>query len=138
VSKTGWRIDGGRHVCDVEFIVTDLPNNLLGLTAGHVVWIDRDAAGFGWFVDSSPNADEEFGLNSHEFSYDEAAGRMDLLTVLAHELGHVLGFEHDSAPGHLMSETLALGSRLLSIGVDEVIDNVFANPDWPCDESRFA
>ena len=57
---------------------------------------------------------------------------MDLLTVLAHELGHLLGFEHDPAPGHLMSETLAPGTRLLlPIGTSEDIDNVFANPDWP-------
>ena len=117
---------------DVEFIVTDLPNNLLGLAAGHVIWIDRDAAGFGWFVDSTSDTDEEFGLNSHEFSYDGAtSGRMDLLTVLAHELGHLLGFEHDSEPGYLMSETLAPGTRLLPIGAEDDIDNVFANPNWP-------
>ena len=112
-------------VNDIEFVVTDLPNNLLGLAAGHVIWIDQDAAGFGWFVDPTPDTDEEFGPS------EAAAGRMDLLTVLAHELGHVLGFEHDSEPGHLMSETLAPGTRLLTIGVDEDIDYVFANPDWP-------
>ena len=56
---------------------------------------------------------------------------MDLLTVLAHELGHILGFEHDAAPGHLMSETLAPGTRLLPIGASTDIDDVFANPDWP-------
>ncbi len=113
------------------------PNNLLGLAAGHVLWIDRDAAGFGWFVDPTPDSDEEFGLNSGEFSYPAfgpsgaAAERMDLLTVLAHELGHLLGFEHDPAPGHLMSETLAPGTRLLPIGSSADIDDAFANPDWP-------
>ncbi len=110
---------------NIEFIVTDLPNNLLGLTAGHINWIDRDAAGFGWFVDPTPDADDEFGLGGL------AAGRMDLLTVLAHELGHLLGYEHDSAPGHLMSETPAPGTRLLPIGTSNDIDDVFANPDWP-------
>ena len=110
---------------DIEFIVTDLPNNLLGLAAGHVVWIDRDAAGFGWFVDSTPDTDEEFEPGG------AASGRMDLLTVLAHELRHLLGFEHDAAPGHLMSETLALGTRLLPIGAVTDIDGAFANPDWP-------
>ena len=56
---------------------------------------------------------------------------MDLLTVLAHELGHLLGFKHDSDPGHLMSKTLAPGIRLLRIGTSDEIDQVFANPDWP-------
>ena len=117
---------------DVKFIVTDLPNNLLGLAAGHVIWIDQDAAGFGWFVVPTSDADDEFGLNSHEPSYGTgAAGRMDLLTVLAHELGHLLGIEHDTAPGHLMSETLAPGNRLLPIGSSNDIDDVFSTPDWP-------
>ena len=56
---------------------------------------------------------------------------MDLLTVLAHELGHLIGFEHDAEPGHLMFETLAPGMRLLPIGTGSDIDQVFANPDWP-------
>ncbi len=56
---------------------------------------------------------------------------MDLLTVLAHELGHSLGFKHDAGPGHLMSETLTPGIRLLPIGSGADIDQAFANLDWP-------
>jgi predicted Zn-dependent protease len=36
---------------------------------------------------------------------------MDLLTVLRHELGHVLGLDHD-APVDVMAETLEVGERL--------------------------
>ena len=34
---------------------------------------------------------------------------MDLLTVLAHEIGHVLGYDHDEES--VMAETLAAGMR---------------------------
>ncbi|MDX1654175.1 MAG: hypothetical protein R3310_03060, partial [Candidatus Competibacteraceae bacterium] len=43
----------------------------------------------------------------------EAYGEMDLLSVVIHELGHVLGQEHDSDGGS-MDQTLAAGVRSLS------------------------
>ena len=60
--------------------------------------IDLDAAGWGWFVDDTPFNDVEFGLSLSEvekmaLETSPAFGRMDLLTVVTHEMGHVLGFE---------------------------------------------
>ena len=33
---------------------------MLGEAVGKTIFIDRDAAGYGWFVDPTPAADEEF------------------------------------------------------------------------------
>ena len=37
---------------------------------------------------------------------------MDLLTVVSHELGHLLGHEHESGEGAIMSESLDAGIRI--------------------------
>jgi hypothetical protein len=91
--------------------LTDLPGRQLGLYDGAAIWLDADAAGHGWFVDLTPSHEEEFAGG---FAAGAAPGRMDLLTVLRHELGHALGLEDlDPAahPGDVMAATLAPGSR---------------------------
>jgi hypothetical protein len=64
-------------------------------SAGHII-IDSDAAGFGWYIDSTPLDDAEFphGDAATRFYTDPTsapAGRYDLLTTVMHELGHQLG-----------------------------------------------
>jgi hypothetical protein len=88
--------------------VMDLPGLYLGATENGRVYIDRDAAGWGWFVDPTPWADEEFGIAG-----GPADGRMDLLTVLMHEMGRLMGFGVGDAAWHgVMAATLTPGSRL--------------------------
>jgi hypothetical protein len=102
----------------VSFEVADLEGLALGHTSGTSITIDVSAAGHGWFVDATPYYDEEFHQNDsgdlvlEAIKDSEAAGRMDLLTVVMHELGHVLGFDHTEAEG-LMDETLEVGVRCL-------------------------
>lgn len=101
-------LDASGHLAEwphVDWQVTDLPGDLLGFFAGQTVFIDRDAAGWGWFVDRSLIKRSE--SNPIE---PEQESRMDLLTVVLHELGHVLGLDHED--GGLMSESLAPGQRL--------------------------
>ncbi|GIW78815.1 MAG: hypothetical protein KatS3mg105_0622 [Gemmatales bacterium] len=75
--------------------VADLPAGYLGLAFPDQILIDVNAAGYGWTLDvtSMPQ-------------------RIDLLTVVSHEFGHVLGlpdFDHHS--GSLMSGFLGTGER---------------------------
>jgi PKD repeat protein len=113
---------GIRTLQDVEFQIADLDGSTTGLTLGSTVWLDTDAAGYGWFVDETPWDDAEFGtvgrngeLLADNFSV--ASGRMDLLTVVMHELGHILGLADLISArnmGDVMYETLPTGVRRTS------------------------
>lgn len=91
---------------NVSVRIADLAGSYLGLTDGKTIWLDVNAAGFGWFVDSTPWEDSEFTTPGDQGEQ----GHMDLLTALVHELGHVLG--HDHPEEGVMAEALATGTRV--------------------------
>lgn len=97
----------------VAFGVTDLKGSILGLSTTGLVLVDTNAAGWGWFVDTTPLQDEEFAAAGGVVG--EAGVRMDLLTVLVHELGHVLGLadRHAAEDASVMAGHLDVGQRLL-------------------------
>jgi hypothetical protein len=77
--------------------------------------IDLDAAGHGWCVDATPLRNEAFrradgALVARDGS--AADGRMDLLTVVVHELGHLMGFVDDQEGIGPMAATLDAGRRI--------------------------
>ena len=97
-------------LASVKFAVADLPGATLGLADGNTIFIDMDAAGHGWFVDSTPWQDEEF--SGQQAIDPRAVDDIDLLTVVEHELGHILGLaDLDASLDDLMSETLSSGIR---------------------------
>jgi hypothetical protein len=125
-----WAVAGGSQLlADVSVRIADLPGNLLGETIGRTVLIDRDAAGYGWFVDPTPRDDAEFtplppgALVAQPQS--AADRRADLLTTVMHEMGHVLGYR-DGDEG-LMSAALPLGVRWPS-AADRVFAELGARP----------
>ncbi|MDY0165952.1 MAG: matrixin family metalloprotease, partial [Thermoguttaceae bacterium] len=96
--------------------IVDLPGLLLGRTVGNTILIDHNAAGFGWHV-APTNADFQPGGRLGELAArpgTEAVHRIDLLTVVMHEMGHLLGYEH--ADSGLMQPALDPGVRWLPEG----------------------
>ncbi len=106
----------------MSLCIADLGSDLLGQFDGRSIPLDDDAAGYGWFNDRTPRTDEEFAPTSVDhvlaaLGDSPAAGRIDLLTVLLHELGHTDGLDDidaASSPDGLMSQTLPAGMRRLS------------------------
>ncbi len=103
--------------------IADLDGLYLGLESGGTVLIDADAAGHGWQLQATTG---------------EHGRHMDLPSVVAHELGHVLGYQdlHDVARAdNLMYETLDAGQRRLPASATH-IDSLFSSVDE--DDELFA
>jgi hypothetical protein len=99
--------------------IEDLDGAYLGLaySDSRTIRLDDDAASHGWFVDPTPHDDSEFTTPGDQGE----AGRMDLLSVVAHELGHLLGLDDlpgDEHAGDLMGATLTTGTRRTSAVAD--------------------
>ena len=92
------------------------------------VFVDSDAAGQGWFVDATPGDDAEFRLAQGEMTgvRGEAASRIDLLSVIVHELGHVAGLDHLSSG--VMTAQLDAGIRRTPTATLNPLPQASANP----------
>lgn len=101
----------------VNFVLTDLPDAMLGAATTTTILIDVNAAGYGWFVDNTPFDSSEFSLNADgdliAGAGSAAFGQMDLLTVMLHEMGHALGHDHADDHDSLMSDALDASERHL-------------------------
>jgi hypothetical protein len=86
--------------------IAEFPRPWLGMAFPGAIWIDQNAAGYGWYIDPTPADDREFPAAPGSPAY----GKVDLLTVVEHELGHMLGFPDTTGDG-LMGEFLPTGVR---------------------------
>ncbi len=89
-AKIRWMKAGANAslVRSIDVSIGDLSGSMLGQTTGHRIVIDSTAAGHGWYTDRNMRTDNEFRRHR------KPAG-MDLLTVVMHEFGHVLGYDHN-------------------------------------------
>jgi hypothetical protein len=79
----------------VSVAVGDLEGALLGVAAERSITLDSTAAGWGWRTAAGSRA-----------------GSIDLLTVVLHELGHLLGLDHESDElGGVMAATVSVPSK---------------------------
>jgi hypothetical protein len=116
------------ELSQVQFVITNL-SGALGQEADNTIFLDRNADGYGWFVDPTPQQDAEFAptaIASQERAVNaQAVDRIDLLTVVEHELGHVVGLgDVDPSLGDVMSATLGTGVRRTPQSSD--VDAIFA------------
>jgi hypothetical protein len=92
---------------NLKIEITDLPTGQLaeanitrfdsnGRPTSGTLTLDTDANGLGWFIDSTPWDNAEFGTVNSETLFratlgSAAYGHYDLLTTILHELGHLAG-----------------------------------------------
>ncbi len=92
------------RLANVRVDVANLPVNVLGLASEgqQRIWIDSNAAGHGWALNRKSQIENQKSI--------------DLLTVVRHELGHVLGLPDLRSADHprdVMADRLDAGLRRL-------------------------
>lgn len=97
---------------NIQIIPTDLPDKQLAAYFAGIIFLDSTAAGHGWYVDDTPEQNEEFRSVSDEVHMhwvSDDLNSMDLLTVLCHELSHTIHEEHTECG--LLASSLESGIR---------------------------
>lgn len=113
--------------------VADLPNGqyaqMTGGTANPTIVLDRTAGGNGWYIDPTPSEFEFFRWEAKTcqdvaMEGSPASGRVDLVSVLWHEIGHLMGAEDlDSGlVGHFMRSEIVPGVRRTPLIDSELLD----------------
>ena len=123
------------------FSIADLAGQIVGQEGALHITIDTDAAGHGWFIDPTPSDNFEFTHAVNAAGTDlltdpstAAAGHLDLLTTVVHELGHVLGLPDSISPSDansLMYIGLADGERRLPTAADVAQSNAALQKAMP-------
>jgi microcystin-dependent protein len=124
---------------NLNYQVADLGEDNLGSFRPGYITIDDDAASNLWFVDATPNRDEEFSASVGTTDTlvagpgSVAYGTIDLLTVLLHEQGHALGLvDQFGQSNNVMIDSLQAGVRRLPFSgqADHAIPGSITNIEY--------
>jgi hypothetical protein len=123
---TGLNAATGRKLTRVPFDISDLPGSSLVEAEGNRIDLDTNAAGSGWSVDSTPVWNEEVAPSQNNQPLPavdpRVVDRMDLLTIVEHELGHTAGSNDlDALTNDIMSGVLGTGIRRNAMHTDAVL-----------------
>jgi hypothetical protein len=103
-----------------QYVVGELPDNTIGLTyvSANQIVIDASAAGWGWFVDPNPTLElDPYLASDTALAGSPAAGHMDLLTTVLHEMSHLGGLPDLSLAANnsnVLNDVLVPGARHIS------------------------
>jgi hypothetical protein len=125
-SQAGLDATTAQKLRQVQFVISDLGGAQLGAAEGNVVYLDTNAAGTGWFIDLTPASNKEFSTSAGSQQLQavdpQALDRIDLLTVVEHELGHVAGLNDMNAlTDDVMSGVLGAGLRRIASHADALL-----------------
>jgi len=103
---------------NVKIRITNYNNSRILAYGGYnQMSLDDNGANSGWFIDPTPAEDEEYyAQNGRQYADKNtgAEGHIDLLSVVAHELGHHLGYGHNNGSS-IMQPYVPIGQRTLKI-----------------------
>ncbi len=120
---TGLTDEQSAALANVRYELAELSGTKLGVADGNVVTIDTSGGDRGWFVDSTPLVNEEFSSGPGEVTMiadpnSDADERYDLLSVILHEQGHLLGLHDLYTPefaDSVMYAGTSAGERILPV-----------------------
>ncbi|MCA9177602.1 MAG: hypothetical protein KDB14_24115 [Planctomycetales bacterium] len=115
---------------NVDVQIADLDGQgAYGLAGSTRVLIDDNAAGNGWYVDPTPSSNDGFVFANNQYvAVGDIGSQVDLLTVVMHELGHIVGLGDQDplfSSNSLMTGRIDPGVRRLSL--ESNVDQVFTS-----------
>jgi hypothetical protein len=109
-AATGLSAEQVAALQSVQFTIVDFGSqDYLGLAVENRIQLDDDGAGAGWYTGAASEG-------------PSAESRYDLLTVVLHELGHVLGYDDEEDSHDVMGERLMLGVRRWGDTEEDLLD----------------